>query len=363
VVWIALADSLQLELRALARCHLAPSTELGYRQSEIYYLRFLAAMFGARDDAAAAAQRIIMELRDPQDSLLALYAAFHSRPDPVSGVRTGYTSIKQYFKGVAHCLRMHGCRTPLAAFPLLQIALSGARRTNSVTPRPKTPITPDMLLRFVQELSGRGSTSATMVAAMLVCFFAMLRKSSVCADAMQPLSSFSGLRGDNMRVCAQSYSLILDLQHSKTNQYGDRVTIIRVAGLRGHPLDPVAAVLAMRALCPAPGALPAFCMLLNGSIAALSHQAFVATTKTLVGRMGGVVGDYSGHSYRRGGATLAHAAGVSALDIMRTGDWASLQYLDYIWRSPEQCLRCSSTMLHAVANGRVPGLTMGVMAR
>lgn len=363
MVWVELFQSLQPVLMELARCHLAPSTADGYAASERYFLRFLAAMYGARHDAALATQRVLLQLAAPQDEMLALYAAFLARPDPVTGVRTAYRSVKQYFKGVAHCLRMHGHRPPLTAMPLLQLALRGARRCNSAPPAPKAPITPDMLLRFMRELRGRSSTSATVAAAMLVCYFAMLRKSSVCADAMQPLSSFTGLLGDDMRVCAQSWSLLLTLRHSKTNQFNERVTSISIAGLRGHALDPVAAVMTMRALCPVPGALPAFCMVLEGRATALSHQVFVATTKALVARMGGTVREYSGHSYRRGGATLAHAAGVSDLDIMRTGDWASSQYLDYIWRSPAQCLRCSTGMLAAVASGRVAGLTMGAMTR
>jgi integrase len=39
---------------------------------------------------------------------------------------------------------------------------------------------------------------------------------------------------------------------------------------------------------------------------------------------------YSGHSFRRGGASHALACGVPAEVIKAQGDWRSLSYLDYL---------------------------------
>lgn len=86
--------------------------------------------------------------------MLKRYAAFLVRPDPVTGVRTTCRAVKQYFKGVPHCLRRHGHRLPLTEMPMLQLTLKGARRCNSALSAPRAPITPDMLLRLMRNLRG-----------------------------------------------------------------------------------------------------------------------------------------------------------------------------------------------------------------
>ena len=346
----------------LARNHIAASTASAYAGSERYFLRFLAILYGVDADRPRATRLVLAQLHAPEDAVLAAYVAFLARPS-ATGPGPSYRTIKQYLKGVSYCLRMYGHASPLAALPVLSMVLQGARRANGVQPRPKSPITPDMLHFFVNALLCTESGGATLRAAMLVCFIGLLRKCFVFADRSQPLSSFAGLRRGDVRVSESDYSLVLSLKHSKTNQYGERVTVIRLAGLRGHVLDPVGAFTAMCALCPAGPAMPAFCVLLDGVVSVLCHQDFVAVTKRLVHDMGGEVSDYSGHSYRRGGATCAHAAGVPGLDIMRVGDWTSDQYLDYIWRSPAQCRACSESMMRAIAASALPDLRMGNMRR
>lgn len=64
-------------------------------------------------------------------------------------------------------------------------------------------------------LSSASSIGATLRAAMLTCFFAILRKSAVCADHSQLLSDFSGLLHSNIRICRERYALVLDLCHAK----------------------------------------------------------------------------------------------------------------------------------------------------
>jgi hypothetical protein len=346
----------------MLQSHIAPSTATAYAAHERYFLHFLARLYGARGDMDAAVRHMRAQLRDPSAHIIASYVAYLAQPN-AAGVRRTYRTIKQYLKGVTHLLCQYNNAGVLSDMYLVQIALQAARRTNGVQPKPKAPITPDVLQFFVSSLSRSTSAGAAMRAAMIICFFAMLRKCSVCADRTQPLSSFTGLLRADITVSSADYCLDICLRHAKTNQFGERVTKIRVAGLRGHALDPVAAFQRMCQLCPVAGDRPAFCARANGRVQVLTHQDFVTTTKRLITRMGGDATAYSGHSFRRGGATLAHAAGVPDLDIMRIGDWTSNQYLDYIWRSPERCVSASRTMLSAIARGDLPDLRLGVMHR
>ena len=55
----------------------------------------------------------------------------------------------------------------------------------------------------------------------------------------------------------------------------------------------------------------------------------------------GVKGHYSGHSFRRGAATSARAAGLSEEEIMLLGRWKSFAYRLYIDTRPERILAAS----------------------
>jgi hypothetical protein len=58
--------------------------------------------------------------------------------------------------------------------------------------------------------------------------------------------------------------------------------------------------------------------------------AFVGSVKHCVQQVGLDPSGYSGHSFHRGGATLAHRLGIDPLSIKRMGDWSSDACMDYI---------------------------------
>ena len=61
--------------------------------------------------------------------------------------------------------------------------------------------------------------------------------------------------------------------------------------------------------------------------------------------MAGVFGRYTGHSFRRGAASSAAAAGYSDYEIQLLGRWRSDAYRLYI-DVPHDCLLHLSTRLH-----------------
>jgi hypothetical protein len=184
---VALWSELQELLMTLLRSQIAPSTATAYAAHERYFLHFLARLYGASRDMDTAVCHMRMQLRDPSAHVIASYVAYLARPDPGTNVRrAAYTTIKQYLKGVAHLLKQYNEAGVLSDMFLVQVALQAARRTNGVPSKPKAPITPDVLQFFVASLSRSTSAGAAMRAAMLICFFAMLRKCCVCADRTQP---------------------------------------------------------------------------------------------------------------------------------------------------------------------------------
>jgi len=62
----------------------------------------------------------------------------------------------------------------------------------------------------------------------------------------------------------------------------------------------------------------------------VSSYVFVGSVKHCVQQVGLDPSGYSGHSFRRRGATLAHRLGIDPLLIERMGDWSSDAYMDYV---------------------------------
>ena len=96
---------------------------------------------------------------------------------------------------------------------------------------------------------------------------------------------------------------------------------------------------------------PAFRWLTHpaGSISPLTHSQFVSAFKFLVSRAGLDWNQYSGHSFRRGGATFAFRIGVSAEVIKAQGDWKSEAYIRYIELDDSSRLALPQSMAAAFA--------------
>jgi hypothetical protein len=65
----------------------------------------------------------------------------------------------------------------------------------------------------------------------------------------------------------------------------------------------------------------------------MTYALFTTMLKHVVLQLGLDTSDYSGHSFRRGGATHALSVGVPAEVIKAQGDWRPLSYLGYLDQS------------------------------
>eukprot|EP00854_Cymbomonas_tetramitiformis_P000285 gene285-biopygen197 len=74
---------------------------------------------------------------------------------------------------------------------------------------------------------------------------------------------------------------------------------------------------------------PSFMWKSRGKFVPMTHGVFVAEVKKLIRRIGLDPSKYSGHSFRRGGATVAFNLGVDHLLIKLQGDWVSNAYQRY----------------------------------
>jgi hypothetical protein len=108
------------------------------------------------------------------------------------------------------------------------------------------------------------------------------------------------------------------------------------------------AVKALRALFirdPRPPDAPMFC---NQDGSPLQHSTFVASLRMLLTAAGFDSSQYAGHSFRRGAASSAAAAGFTEFEIQQLGRWRSDAYKLYIDASRPRLLNLSARLHWAV---------------
>jgi hypothetical protein len=232
--------------------------------------------------------------------------------------------------------------------------LKGIKRLCAEPAARKLPITPTMLGQMVAHVPDTPEGLCTWCA-MLVCFYAFLRKSHVCVGGSSLLVPHLLLQRRDVVVDPVAYAVVVTVRFSKTAQYNEGSHTIVIKGLRGGLLDPVLWVRRYFARVPAPQAGPCFVFpAAGGGLQPLQYAALVRSLKAWVQAVGCDPAQYSGHSLRRGGATAAFQAGVDPLFIRLQGGWSSDAWLLYVGLSNERKQRVSITMQEAFL--RLPGM-------
>ena len=236
-----------------------------------------------------------------------------------------YSSIRQYLNIIRLLHVEQGLPNPLQENQPLTLVLRGVRRTLGDTTARKLPITPQILLKIRSFLDWSNASHVTFWGAALAAFFGMLRRSNLI-----PSPPFN--RNKHLRRCdviAFPWGLGLSIRWSKTIQFRERELLVPLPRLPGHPLDPVAAVLAVFRLHPkAPPEAPAF--LDVQGLGQYTPATFTKVLKRCLGQLGIDSQAFSGHSFRRGGATWALHNKLPAEAIKILGDWRSDAYLAYV---------------------------------
>jgi hypothetical protein len=205
----------------------------------------------------------------------------------------------------------------------------GIKRMHGRPAKPKLAITLNLLHEFARQiLANQTRFFFVWWAAALVAFFLLLRKDNVTVAKKDALNKYKGLqRGDDLEPIGGTWDdppgtitqVLVTLRHSKTNQHGTRVhsvTLMPVVGPYGpHILCPIEAL--RRIYCGTrPSKMEAAFFIpmvgAGGTGLPMTHAQFVNQLKVCVanvpGRAPGTYlnpAHYSGHSFRRGGATHA----------------------------------------------------------
>lgn len=243
------------------------------------------------------------------EETLAKYAAYLAR-------RLKANSVKQYLNIIRIMHLEAGLENPAKDSFHLKTTLRGIDRIKGTTVARKTPVTPELLMKIRNKVNFGKRDDCVFWAACVVMFFGLFRKSNLFhIDKRFSRTAFviNGDRSMTIKVC-----------WSKTIQFQEREFEVMLPTIHPHPLCPVKAMcLAFHQTTPAPAHSPAF---------PISGECF---DKRLKSAVAGEEGNFSSHSFRRGGATWALSRGVPGEVIKMMGDWKSSAYLAYVDQLPK----------------------------
>ncbi|PPQ83082.1 hypothetical protein CVT24_012140, partial [Panaeolus cyanescens] len=241
---------------------------------------------------------------------------------------------------------------PYTAFdsPVLQRVLRGAKRLlGSKQVLRKLPIN----LEILQKISATTPTSPTIDdlvfdAAIKLAWSGFLRCGEFTTKSkFSPSTNLTRDSIDFKPSFDDADHIKLTLPSSKTDTFRKGVTITISAAGNGVSTCPVAALKALFSASPTQSPRDPLFQLANGSPLSRSH--YITTLHERLRAVGIDPTAYSGHSFRRGAATAANAAGYSDVEIQLLGRWRSDAYKLYIDTPPDRVLALSKRLHSSVA--------------
>lgn len=251
------------------------------------------------------------------EQTVAQYAAYLAR-------RLKPSSIKQYINIIRILHLESGLPHPFRDSWYVQTTLKGIEKCKGCATDKKTPITPELLHIIKSQLDLECRQDIVFWAACLVLFFGVLRRSNLFQDNGN-FDPCKQLTRDQVVILGTGMSITL--QWSKTIQRKERSVEIKLPAMSLHPLCPVSAVTAVLPLLgPMDPKAQVFPM--KGS----DFNKKLRLTTAVAG------GNFSSHSFRRGGAAWALSCGVPGEIVKVMGDWKSNAYLGYLDQLPQKII-------------------------
>jgi hypothetical protein len=237
-------------------------------------------------------------------------------------------SIKNYVNGVK-LLHLYKAEVfPHIGSFNLNLMYRGLSRMKLHCVKQVLPITFNILLKMFAHIDCNCYIDVTVWCCFLLAFFMFARKSNMVPPSVFGFDNKKHLqRGD---IKCNSFGLIVRIKWSKTIQFGERILSIPLTAIPGSVLCPVSAYINMCRMIPGTPSSPAFLIPQNDKFITLTYSTFTHHLKRLLNLAGINADSYSGHSFRRGGATAAFKAGVPGELIQLHGDWKSDAYLQYL---------------------------------
>ena len=252
------------------------------------------------------------------------------------------STVRNYLSGVKTLHILHGFPYPHSEDFLLKLELRGISCLDPHVPLRATPVTPKVLLAFRRHMDFTSSLHLSVWACSLFLFFTMARLGSILPSASStPIHTILAYN----RVNFSKEGLIITLLHTKTIQFGRRrlhIPLIRTNSV----MCPVSAYEKVSSFHGVGSDGPAFVYFHNKKSKCLTGSIFTDTFRAVLRSAGFPdASSFTGHSFRRGGATWAFQVGIPGELIQVCGDWASDAYKQYLEFSMDDKLNLAAHLV------------------
>ena len=271
--------------------------------------------------------------KSQRDIYLSFCAKINCEPIPVTSVnlcryiaflaRTRAFSTVQQYLNIIRIIHLElGLTNPLQDNFSVKSLLTGIKRSKGNTQRHKLPINPKDLLGIRNQLDLEAVKDAQFLAAVLTCFYGLLRISSVTVYSAAKIQSSHSLRRQDVTITKSG--CVLNVSSTKTIQFKDREFQVPLPFNRNHPLCPTTALLQFMTMAgDLPDSTPLFSIRSPTGITHLSPQYVRRRLTQTLSALGLPASLYGTHSLRRGGATWMLLSDIPLPIIKAIGDWRS----------------------------------------
>lgn len=244
--------------------------------------------------------------------------------------KLAYGTIKVYMSGVRILHRERGLEAPCNKDDYhYQRVLQGIKRDLGGCVKQKLHITPQILLAMFAHIDRTDKNERMFYAACLLAFYTLFRKSNFTTPTEKGFVESRHLKRSDVTFGADGL-MYVSSQWSKTNQYRDRQLVFPVAPASTPALNAVECVRGYLLADPAPNTDPMFRVWKKNKVVPMTGRWFAKKLTVILIRAGINAIEYSGHSFRAGGATWAFQCGLPGEMIKLMGDWKSEAYAGYL---------------------------------
>ena len=240
-------------------------------------------------------------------------------------VNVGYQRIKHIFSSIKLLHKVYNVDFLDYDFRV-DIALQSLKRRLAKTPLRVLPMTPDILKAIYLFLDMSKPDDQALWSSFLVAFFCMFRKKSLVPESLKKFDSGLSCRKVSIHI-DQGVTFIYS-NFAKNVQFCERDIVIPLLKIPNSILCPVTALHTLLTNNPMPEHAPLFSYKQSGHIKCVTYAVFTSRLKQLLSRAGLSPDLYSGHSFRRGGASFLFSLGADPITIKFLGDWLSDSYLN-----------------------------------
>ena len=255
----------------------------------------------------------------------------------------GYGHIKNLFSAIKLIHKALDQPFPEDDFQV-DTTLKAIKRILAGTPYQTLPITPEILEKMYIFVDTNDPEQLATWSSYLTGFRCLLRKSNLVPESLAKFEPEKGLSRSKICLPPDKNVALVYLNWSKTNQFNNREIVIPMVADTNLALDPVFHLKKLFMTCPLPDHVPAFSYIKKGRVLCVTYSKFTKDLRSLLDLAGFRSKSYSGHSFRRGGATYLYRLGADPLLIQASGDWASDCYQRYVFLSLEQRLAAQVKM-------------------